>query len=114
MITLTPSAARQILAAPRPGGTEELALRVAARLAPDGSVQYALGFDEQREGDLAIEEQGIQVLIGAPSQALLRGVTLDFVEYEPGDFRFIFVPAETPSSPAGGGCGSGCSCGASR
>jgi iron-sulfur cluster assembly protein len=109
MITLTAAAVRQILAAARPSGAEELALRVAARRAPDGSLEYGMGFDEPREGDLAIEQEGIRLLIGVPSQPLLEGTTLDFIELEPGQSHFIFVPAGQPSG-ADRGCGAG-SCG---
>jgi len=119
MITLTPAAARQFNAALE-DETEELALRVAARISSDGSIEYALGLDEAREGDLAMDEKGVPLLIGASSQALLVDTEIDFVEYEPGDFRFIFIAsaaAPLPAAlPASGACGSGgCSrCGSGR
>lgn len=126
MIELTQAAARQIqLAAGRHLGDHEddedererdgeIALRIAAWPAPDGSVEYGMGFDEAREGDLALRVEGVDLLIGAPSRAFLVGTVLDYVEYEPGDFRFIFIPPAPEALPAGascssGGCG-GCSC----
>lgn len=124
MIELTPAAARQIELAARHHGEDrdhddaapenELALRVAAWPAPDGSVEYGMGFDEEREGDLALCVEGVDLLIGAPSRVFLVGTVLDYVEYEPGDFRFIFIPSDAQDAPAphsscaGGGC-SGCS-----
>ena len=40
------------------------------------------------------------MLVAPPSQALLSGASLDFVEVAPGEFQFVFrhpeVPAETP------------------
>jgi len=36
------------------------------------------------------------------------GTTLDFVELEPGDFRFIFINPNEAGASAGSGCGSGC------
>jgi len=51
------------------------------------------------------------LLIGPSSQALLSNTQIDYVEYEPGDFRFIFfaespIPASAATSTQGG-CGSG-------
>lgn len=112
MITLTPAAARQIHAASEQNAMDEgLALRVAAHMAHDGSIEFGMGFDEQRDGDHAFSDKGVNLLVGKPSQALLSGTVLDFVEVEPGDFRFVFeagacdARAATPSS--GGACGSG-------
>jgi len=114
MITLTAAAVRQILVAASASDAAGLALRVAARRTPDGTLDYGLGFDEPRAGDLAIEQEGIELLIGAPSQALLHGTTIDFVEYEAGEFRFIFVPADQHPASAGSACGGGCdACGSS-
>ncbi len=113
MISLTPAAARQI------NGTledevEVLSLRVAARVGADGSIEYALGLDHPREGDLTLDDKGVPLLVGPASQPLLENTQIDFVEYEPGDFRFIFIApeaaAEPPGTAAPGSCGSaGCS-----
>ncbi len=111
MISLTPAAARQINDSLE-DEPEALALRVAARRAPDGSIEYALGLDLARAGDLALDEKGVPLLIGADSQPLLDGTQIDFVEYEPGDFRFIFIPAATGAAGAAqAGCGGAGRCG---
>lgn len=108
MLTLTVSAATQIRKAAADSGASELALRVAARREADGSIVYGMGFDELRDGDMPLEVEGIPLLIAAPSQPLLQGTQLDFVELEPGSFNFIFVPAETAvEEPARRGCGNG-------
>jgi len=99
MMTLTVAAARQINAAAEDSAAGELGLRVAARRMPDGTLDYAMGFDEQREGDLVLDEKGVRLLIGTPSRELLAGTQIDYVEYEPGDFRFIFVPPASTGSP---------------
>jgi iron-sulfur cluster assembly protein len=111
MMRVTAAAVRQVLAAAQASDAAGLALRVAARRLPDGSVDYALGFDEPRQGDLAVEQEGVDLLIGPPSQALLEGTTLDFVEYEPGQFRFILISADEPPGAEGGGCGGCDACG---
>lgn len=108
--TVTPSAAEQIKKSMPEGETP--ALRIAAKMTDDG-VEVGMGFDEQREFDLEIVTNGVNVLIGANSRDLLDGVTLDFVEIEPGQFNFIFIPPESQSpAPAEGGCGApGCGSG---
>ncbi len=118
MFTVTPAAAEQIRrsAEPQPEQDGKPMLRVAAKIGDDGEILYGMGFDEQREHDAVVESGGIVVLIAPPSQELLDGTTLDFVELNPGEFQFIFLnphAGEPPSScgSAGrgcGGCGGGC------
>lgn len=107
MLNLTTSAARQIHESAEQSGNEELALRIAARLDENGDIEYAMGFDEERHDDIAFVEKGINFLVGRSSASLLDGTTLDFVEYQPDDFRFIFVaptPATTAPECSSGGC----------
>ena len=92
MITLTPVAAEQIRRAAHAAG-EGLHLRVAARLAEDGSVDYGMGFDDWRTGDLRILCEGVALVVATPSRGLVKGITIDYVEIAPGDFRFIFAAA---------------------
>ena len=108
MFLLSAAAAAEIRATAPRSGAEGLALRVAARLDDDGALAFGMGFDEQRECDLPLEIDGVQLLIGQPSQPLLDGTVLDFVEIEPGQHGFVLAPQETPDdTPRGGGCGSG-------
>lgn len=104
MFQLTPQAAEKIKSAtPQDVPAEELALRIAARKLPNGDIDYGMGFDEQREFDLEIAVQGINILIGPNSRELLEDVTLDYVEFQPGEFRFIFIPANAdPQTTARG------------
>lgn len=116
MIELTPAAARQINLALEESG-EELAVRIAARVAPSGEWQFALGFDEQREGDQFFEEKGVPILIGTASRDMLNGFTIDFGQLDENQQGFLFIapePASTCGSVASadagkprGGCGSG-------
>ena len=76
-----------------------------------------MGFDEPRGDDLVLTSEGIALVVSPRERELLEGMTLDYVEFEAGDFRFIFInPNETgagPTAPAAG-CGSGgCGCGKS-
>ena len=106
---VTPQAAEQIKKAARQSeGAEEPTLRIAARSLPDGGIDYGMGFDEQREFDLELVTQGVNILIGPASRSLLEGVTLDFVELEPGQLHFIFIPPEvTPDEARQDGVGEG-------
>jgi len=123
MFTVTPAAAEEILAAAARSDADAMALRVAARLGIDGSVEYGMGFDEEREEDHPATFGALKVLIAGPSRPLLEGTVLDFVELEPGRFDFIFVPGQAvaatgcspnaSSSGAGSACGSG-ACGTGR
>jgi iron-sulfur cluster assembly protein len=110
MFTLTRAAAQQIQQAAAASAAQDLALRIAACQAADGSIDYGMGFDEAQDEDLRLLLEGVAVVIADPHQPLLEDTTLDFVELEPGEFNFIFIPAgtETPAAaPATGGCGSG-------
>jgi iron-sulfur cluster assembly protein len=115
MITITPSAAKQIRIAATKSDSDEMGLRIAVRRAADGTFDYAMGFDEARGDDVVLNSEGIALVVSPQQRDLLDGMTLDYVELEAGDFRFIFVnPNESgshPDAPATG-CGTGgCGCG---
>lgn len=95
-IDLTAQAAAQIQAQlPPAAGT---ALRVAARRLEDGAFHYALGFDAaERSGDVRQTVADVPLVVDAASLALVRGMTIDFVELEAGTKQFIFL---NPNDPA--------------
>lgn len=95
MITITPSAAEQILGQ-QPGATE-VCLRLAARLDAQGTIEYGMGFDEKAEDDVQVVSGAIRLLVAPGSVELLTGATLDYVEINPGDRRFIFINPNDPS-----------------
>lgn len=101
MITITPQAAEQIRksSAQQPG-QDEAYLRLAARLDETGIIQYGMGFDDKAEGDTQVASGGITVLVSADSVDLLDGATLDYVEINPGEPRFIFANPNDPSHKA--------------
>lgn len=102
MITVTPSAAQQIRIAATQADSDEMGLRIAARRDAAGAIHYAMGFDEARNDDRVVSSEGIALVVAAAEVDLLDGMTLDYVEYEPGDFRFIFInPNDTSAAPAG-------------
>lgn len=114
MFKVTPAAAEQILNA-ADVQDEQPALRVAAKIDDDGEISYGMGFDEERENDLVLESEGLQLLISPRSAELLDDATLDFVELRPGEFQFIFINPKDASCAGSsrasgcGSCGGGCS-----
>ena len=111
MFTLTSAAALQIQQAADTSGSQDMALRVAAKIDSDGTLQYGMGFDDPKDEDMKLDVSGVSVVISMESQDLLDETVLDFVELEPGDFNFIFIDGRQDSAMAakasGGSCGTG-------
>lgn len=97
MIKITPEAAKQIQISAQQGKAENLALRIAATKNEDGSIHYGIGFDESKEGDIAVTSEGVKIIVSTLSSDLLKDTTLDFVELEPGKNQFIFMNPNDPS-----------------
>jgi iron-sulfur cluster assembly protein len=118
MFTLSCAAARQIQQAASDSGVQEMALRIAAKLDADGSMQYGMGFDQPNEDDIQLELEGVAVVIGREFHELLDDAVLDYVELTPGEFNFIFshsretqTATESGASCVSPGCAS-TTCGA--
>lgn len=103
MITVTAQAAEQIRIAAGQAGAEGEGLRLAARLDDKGAIEYGLGFDAAGEEDVRFQSGDVTILVSAACVELLTGATLDFVEINPGEKRFIFInpndPAHQPPRP---------------
>ena len=112
MFNLTSAAALQIQQAAMAAAAQDMALRIAARQAADGSIEYGMGFDQAQDNDLRLLLEGVAVVIADAHQPLLEETVLDFVELNPNDFNFIFIPGRAEQAPvaAATGCGGG-SCG---
>jgi len=107
MLTVTPNAAKQILDyAASASDLDGMSLRIAARLDAEGSVEYAMGFDSQRDDDMHITSEGVSLLIGESNSQYLNGVTLDFDQVN-GEPSFVFINPNKFQPKSGGGCGSG-------
>jgi len=73
-------------------------LRIAVKQQDDGSFHYAMGFDEQRlPGDTFFNFDGVDLVVATASKELAEGMTIDFVEIEPGKPEFIFMNPNDPS-----------------
>lgn len=99
MITITKVAAERIRQSAAESGTEPPVLRVAGKVSPDGTVDFGMGFDQSRPGDSTAEVEGIVVVVAAASRDLVEGIGIDYVELEPGDFRFIFAAPGEAGGP---------------
>ena len=56
-----------------------------------------MGFDEQAEDDAQVTSNSVTVLVSPGSVELLTGATLDYVEINRGEWRFIFINPNDPS-----------------
>ena len=91
MFKMTETAANQVRAAAKQGGTEGMALRMAASKKEDGSFDYLMGFDQLKDEDFRVTSQGVDVIMAPEHIPLLEETVMDYVEMEKGDFRFIFI-----------------------
>jgi iron-sulfur cluster assembly protein len=96
MFQLTERAATQIIKAAQDNDATGLALRLAAKWQPDGSIEYIMGFDDLKIEDLHITSHGVDIVFAPAYKELLQGAVMDFVELEDGDFRFIFLNPNDP------------------
>ncbi len=100
MFKVTPAAAEQVRNAAKQGGTEGMALRLAAQKHADGTYDYRMGFDEASEDDIRITSEGIEIVMAPEFVPLLDNTTLDFVQLDDGDAQFVFInPDDANYSP---------------
>jgi len=78
VVSLTPNAAAEIKilrAKPENAGKH---LRLYVEKGGCSGMQYGMTFDEQREGDLVVEQGGVTALVDAFSARYLHGTEVDF------------------------------------
>jgi len=98
MVRLTTAALEQIRQSAAASGMDALPLRIAIKEQQDGSFHYAMGFDEQRlPGDNFFNFDGVDLVVSAHSKDLADGMTVDYVEIEPGKPEFIFLNPNDPT-----------------
>ncbi len=92
MIKVSPDAAAQILFSAKESGIAEAILRVAIKQLEDGSLHYAMGFDDAISStDYRFEESGIQMVVSESSQDFAKDMTIDYVELDNGEKNFVFI-----------------------
>jgi iron-sulfur cluster assembly protein len=102
MVTLTDIAAGKVKELMN-GQTEagEAGLRVAIRGGGCSGFQYALAFDQKREGDEVFEHQEIKLLIDSESLPFVDGSEVDYVE----GLQGAGFAVNNPNVVAACGCG---------
>jgi iron-sulfur cluster assembly accessory protein len=110
MVTLTNTAADKVKellngqangAGDGEAGQSQTGLRVAIRGGGCSGFQYALAFDEQREGDQVYEHEEIRLLIDAQSLPFVDGSQVDYVE----GLQGAGFAVNNPNVVAACGCG---------
>jgi iron-sulfur cluster assembly protein len=104
MITLTDKAAEKVneFMSAQTGTVETAGLRVGVRGGGCSGFQYLLAFDEERDGDTIVEDQGIRLLVDGPSIPYVRGSIVDYVD----GLQGAGFKVENPNVIAACGCGS--------
>src|SRR5690242_17360025 len=104
MITLTDKGAEKVqeFLASQAAVAETAGLRVGVRGGGCSGFQYALAFDEQRDGDTVFEDKGIRLLVDSQSLPYVSGSTIDFVE----GLQGAGFKVDNPNVIAACGCGS--------
>lgn len=97
MITVSPKAAEQIKLSAEQNQSQGMCLRVAARVTTDEGIDYGMGFDDEKEGDLKNTSEGVEIIVAPNSAELLHGMHIDFVQLEDGTSNFIFLNPNDPN-----------------
>jgi iron-sulfur cluster assembly protein len=104
MITLTDKGAEKVqdFLAAQVVQDDTAGLRVGVRGGGCSGFQYALAFDEQRDGDTVFEDKGIRLLVDRSSLPYVKGSIIDFVD----GLQGAGFKVENPNVIAACGCGS--------
>jgi iron-sulfur cluster assembly protein len=104
MITFTEKGAekvREFLSA-QTADVQTAGLRVGVRGGGCSGFQYALAFDNERDGDEIFTDHGLRILVDAPSLPYVRGAVVDYVDGMQG----AGFKVDNPNVIAACGCGS--------
>lgn len=129
-VTLTESAAEQILGLLEREGKTDAALRVFVSGGGCSGLNYGMAIDDSvEEGDIVFTSHGVKVVVDPLSINYIKGANVDYVDDVMGGGFKIDNPNATKScgcgssfgtedgpeggscGSGGGGCGSGCGCG---
>src|SRR5579875_398130 len=104
MITLTDKGAEKVneFLATQTTVAATAGLRVGVRGGGCSGFQYALAFDQEREGDEIFVDKGIRLLVDRPSLPYVKGSTIDFVD----GLQGAGFKVDNPNVVAACGCGS--------
>lgn len=104
MITLTDKGAEKVheFLASQGDAVEAAGLRVGVRGGGCSGFQYALAFDQERDGDVVFEDRGIRLLVDKPSLPYVHGSVIDYVD----EMQGAGFKVDNPNVVAACGCGS--------
>jgi len=99
MITISKTAAEQILDSVKQGDNAGLKLRLAASQKEDGSIDYVMGFeDRDLDDDIYFDSEGVKLVVSAGCFELLKGTELDYVKLDDNEeMQFIFKNPNDPN-----------------
>jgi iron-sulfur cluster insertion protein len=107
-ILVTDSAARRIAALKQQEEAGDAFLRIAVSGGGCSGFQYGLSFDDQRNpDDFVFEQGGVAVIVDDVSLDLLQGAEVDFVE----DLMGASFQIKNPNAASSCGCGNSFSIG---
>jgi iron-sulfur cluster assembly accessory protein len=103
LVTLTAKAVEMVKDAMQREGLQEYGIRVGVVGGGCAGFQYSMDFEKDaRDGDLALEQDGIKLFVDPMSSMYLQGVTVDYVVGLQGaGFKF-----NNPNARTTCGCGS--------
>jgi len=104
MITFTEKGAEKVreFLATQSAEVQSAGLRVGVRGGGCSGFQYALAFDQQRDGDEIFTDHGLKILVDGPSLPYVRGAVVDYVE----GLQGAGFKVDNPNVIAACGCGS--------
>ena len=104
MITFTEKGAEKVreFLSGQTADVDTSGLRVGVRGGGCSGFQYALAFDQQRDGDHVFEDHGLRLLVDGPSLPYVSGAQVDYVE----SLQGAGFKVENPNVIAACGCGS--------
>lgn len=97
IVTFSDSAIAQIKQSINESEHGSMALRLAAKVTVDETIDYGMGFDEAKEEDVQFEFDGVNFVIAPTCVELLHGAHVDFVEVEAEKYHFIFLNPNDPN-----------------
>ena len=97
MITITKSAAEEIVLSTQNPDAHGMLIRFAVNQTDEG-FQYLMGFDERTGNDIHLESSGIEYVLAYSQKELLEGMVVDFDEIDTeGGYGFIFMNPNDPT-----------------
>jgi iron-sulfur cluster insertion protein len=102
-VSVTPSAAKRIGEILREDGNPNMMLRIAVSAGGCSGFQYGFTLDDTRnDDDIAVQRDGVTVLVDSISVEFMKGAEVDFVE----DMIGASFQIKNPNATSKCGCGS--------